>query len=176
MSSLAAVSASRPEDKTKIEKNIKFYNERSLTGMGIVNIQEGDSFGCIEETNKDFWRVLSCTRYDKPHINHFLAKEMHEYHNKTMVQFLQRNKHFLNFHRGFVIGGDKLLVEIEFSVQLLPHLARGLHAAVFLHVSPATKPILLVDKMANIIAYNLLFKQRHLASKSLKDFDEVVTK
>lgn len=57
---------------------------------------------------------------------------MHEYHNRTIVNFLQQNKHFLSFHRGFVLDGSKLIVEIEFSVQLLPHLYEGLYAAVFL--------------------------------------------
>lgn len=31
---------------------MKFYNEKSRTGMGVVNIQEGDKFGEISDTNK----------------------------------------------------------------------------------------------------------------------------
>lgn len=68
-----------------------------------------------------------------------------------MVDFLHQNKHFLSFHRGFVIDGSNMIVEIEFSVQLLPHLVNGLHAAVFLQAVQKNKPLFLVDKMSNIL-------------------------
>lgn len=75
-----------------------------------------------------------------------------------MVGFLHENKHFLSFHRGFVIDGSNMIVEIEFSVQLLPHLVNGLHAAVFLQAASQNKPLFLADRTSNILSFNKEFK------------------
>jgi hypothetical protein len=98
------------KQQVTLEKNLTFYDYNSKTGMGIVNIEEGDLFGSISLTNKEFWTILHHPRYDKAKINHFLVKEIHEYHNRIMINFLHQNKHFLNFHRGFAIDGMKLLI------------------------------------------------------------------
>ena len=141
-----------------LEKNLQFYDHKAVTGMGVVNIQDGEDFGLVTATNKEFWRLLNYEKYEKPRINNFLVKEMHEYHTRTMVGFLQQNKHFLSFHRGFVVDSSNFIVEIEFSVQLLPHLAQGLFAAAFLQEVNSPCSLFLANARSNILCYNHKFK------------------
>lgn len=101
---------------------------------------------------------------------------MHEYHNKVMINFLNHNKHFLNFHGGYACDGNKLLVRIEFSVELLPHIYDGLQAAVFLQVFETPKGLFLTDQNSNILSYNQKFQEEFLELRSVQDFDEIISK
>lgn len=60
--------------KKIIEKNMKFYNHKAKTGMSVVNIQDGEDFGLITNTNKYFWQLINYKKFEKARINHFLVK------------------------------------------------------------------------------------------------------
>lgn len=99
--------------------------------MAVVNVQPGAQFGQITVSNKYFWELIGCQKYEQANVSHLFIKEMQEYHNNKMLDFLDHNRHTLSPRHGFIVNGFKELVEVEISAQILPHLSEGLYVATF---------------------------------------------
>lgn len=58
----------------------------------------------------------------------------------------------------------------------MPLISDGLQAAVFLQVYDTPKGLFLTDHASNILSYNKKFQDQFLELRSVKDFDEIISK
>ena len=143
--------------------------------MAVVNVQPGAEFGQISVSNKYFWELIGCQKYEQANVSHLFIKEMQEYHNNNMLNFLSQNKHNLSPRQGFIVNGSKELVEVEISAQILPDLTEGLYVAIFTQELKSNRAIFLISN-SRILVYSRKFQEDFLLTHKLSDYDEVITK
>lgn len=163
------------EPDAKKPKNLIFYDAHSRTGMCKINIQDGAKFASIMGANKQFWNLMNTPRMDGATPETFLPKEMSEQHRRMMVEFLNTNRYYLDFHPGFILDCTNKLIEIEFSGQMLPNLYEGLQMAVFLRSCKNYKPIMLLNTNSDIISFNESFDIK-MRGKNIDELDEIINR